>query len=217
MDSVTYLKLMGESRGFQLSAELIEREIRRLNANAGETSPIGEETGWHSHHVWVSLKSVSHHNLAIALLLRLKCFLSLHRLDLVYGHRLTQLFDKLNIYQTQTSDELEEIYQQVIRDNPVRLIATISSEDSTVPRDPSNSPIKSLKDSFAFLEEYVEIWTNKRSGMYATSGPWQYHFDSLEPLFEFLNLSENLAARIAYQNGVLNRVSTEPEADSSPN
>lgn len=217
MDSVTYLKLMGESRGFQLSAELIEREIRRLNANAGETSSIGEETGWHSHHVWVSLKSVSHHNLALALLLRLKCFLSLHRIDLVYGHRLTQLFDKLSIYQTQTSDDLEEIYQRVNRDNPVKLIATISSEESSVPRDPSNGPIKSLKDSFTFLEEYVEIWTNKRSGMYTTNSPWQYHFDCLEPLFEFLNSSEKLAARIAYQNGVLNRVSTGLVVDSDPN
>ncbi len=211
MDSVTYLKLMGESRGFQLSAELIERELRRLNAKAGETSPIGEKTGWRSHHVWVSLKSVSHHNLALALLLRLKCFLSLHRIDLVYGHRLTQLYDKLNIYQTQTSNELEEIYQRVNRHNRVKLIASISSEESLVPRDPSNRPIKLLKDTFSFLEEYVEIWTNKRSGMYTTSSPWQYHLDCLEPLFEFLNLSEKLAAGIAYQNGVLIRVPTESE------
>ena len=217
MDCVTYLKLMAESRGCQQSAELIEREIKRLNANAGETSTIGEETGWCSHHVWVSLKSVSHHNLALALLLRLKCFLSLHSIDLVYGHRLTQLFDKLNIYQNQTSDDLEEIYQRVNRDNPVKIIATISSEESFVPQDPSNSSIKSLKDSFTFLEEYVEIWTNKRSGMYTSSSPWQYHFDSLEPFFEFLNSSEKLAARIAYQNGVLNRVSSGPQADSDPN
>ena len=217
MDSVTYLKLMGESRGCQQSAEMIERKIRRLNADAGETSTIGEETGWRSHQVWVSLKSVSHHNLALALLMRLKCFLSLHRIDLVYGHRLTQLFDKLNIYQTQTSGDLEGIFQRINRDNPVKVIATISSQESFVPQEPSNSPITSLKDSFTYLEEYVEIWTNKRSGMYTSSSSWQYYFDSLEPFFKFLNSSEKLAARIAYQNGVLNCVSSGPETDSDPN
>ena len=208
---------MGESRGCQQSAEMIEREIRRLNADAGETSPIGEETGWRSHKVCVSLKSVSHHNLAVALIMRLKCFLSLHRIDLVYGHRLAQLFDKLNIYQTQTSGDLEEIFQRVNRNNPVKVIATISSQESFVPQEPSNSPITSLKDSFTYLEEYVEIWTNKRSGMHTPNSPWQYYFDSLEPFFEFLNSSEKLAARIAYQNGVLNRASSAPESDSDPN
>ncbi len=217
MDSVTYLKLMGESRGFQQSAELIECDIHRLNASAGEASPIGEETGWRSHHVWVSLKLVSHHNLALALLLRLKCFLSLHSIDLVYGHRLTQLFDKLNIYQTQTSDDLEGIFQRVNRDSPVKLIATISSEERFEPQDPSISTINSLKDSFTFMEEYVEIWANKRSRMYTSSSPWQYHFESLEPFFEFLNSSEKLAARIACQNGVIKRMLSGSEADAGPN
>lgn len=206
MNGAQYLKLVGDARAFRQSAELIENEIRRLNARQGELSPIGGSTGWPSHSVWESLKTVSHFNLAISLELRLKCLLRLHKITPMSGrdgHFLAKLFDQLSECQPGTSEKLENLFRQVIRNNPFDLVAFLSTDNPNVPEGPRNRKLTTLKDFFLYMDEDLELWKKRYSWERTSEKQWCHYMDSLDAFFVFLDKTEHLATEMARQRGIV--------------
>ena len=206
MNGAQYLKLVGDARAFRQSAELIENEIRRLNARQGDLSPIGGSTGWPSHSVWESLKTVSHFNLGISLELRLKCLLRLHKITPISGrdgHLLAKLFDQLSEGQPGTSEKLEDFFRQATRNNPFDLVAFLSTDNPDVPEGPRNRKLTTLKDFFLYMDDDVELWKKRYSWERTSERQWCHYMDNLDALFVFLDETEHLATETARQKGIV--------------
>lgn len=203
MNGLQYLKLVGDSRAFQQSAELVEHEIQRLNAKPADLSPIGGATGWPSHSVWESLKTVSHFNLGIALELRLKCLLRLHDIIPDNRHHLAELFDNLREKQPCTATRLEDLFQQAIYRHPFKLEAYLSTDDHRAPEGPRNRALSTLKEFLAYMDEDVQLWNKRYSWESLSENQWQHYIDNLAAFFIFLNLTETLAKNMAQKQGII--------------
>lgn len=207
MNAVQYLRLVGDARAFLQSAGLIENEIRRLSVRQGDLSPIGGSTGWPSHSVWESLKTVSHFNLAISLELRLKCLLHLHGIAPVTGrdgHLLAKLYDRIFESRRDTVEKLESLFCQAIRNNPFELVAFLSTDSPAIPERPCDRELNGLRDFLVYMDEDVELWKKRYSWEMVAEKRWRHYVDNLDAFWEFLDATERFAAEMARKNGLVN-------------
>ena len=208
MNGVQYLRLVGDARAFRQSSGIIEDEIRRLNARPGDLTPIGSSTGWPSHSVWESLKTVSHFNLVISLELRLKCFLHLHGITPVSGrdgHLLANLYDQLD-GQCDTRDireQLEELFRRAKEANAFNLVAFLSSDSPDVPESPRDRKLNTLRDCLVYMDEDMELWRKRYSWEMASEKQWRHYMDNLDAFLVFLDTTETFATEMARQRGMV--------------
>ncbi len=203
INGVEFLKLLGDTRAFKQSAELIEQESRRLKAKPGDLSPFGGETGWPSHCVWESLKTASHFNLGIALELRLKCLLQLHDMTPCKSHLLSAHFDHLWNGQSSTAVKLVDLFRQAINNHPFKLEAFLTAYSPKVAVGPRNRPLNSLKEFLVYMDEDVELFKKRYSWETSMNNEWQYYLDNLNAFFEFIDTTEKLAIGIAQDKGIV--------------
>ena len=207
MNGLEFLRLIADTRAFRQAAWLIEREIARLQVRGGDLSPVGGASGWPSHTVWECLKTANHFNLAIALELRLKCFLRLNEVmppggrD---GHHLAGLYELLGAHGIYMEAELERLYRQAVAEYPFTLVAFLSTDDpAAVPEGPRNCPLQSLMDVFAYMDDDMELWQRQYAWEHAAEQQWQHYIDDLSALFAFLDTSESLAKEEARNQGIV--------------
>ena len=203
MNGVEFLKLLGDTRAFKQSAELIEHESRRLKAKPGDLSPIGGLTSWPSHRVWESLKTASHFNLGIALELRLKCLLQLHDMTPGKSNLLAAHFDHLWNGQSSMAVKLEDLFRQAINNHPFKLEAFLTAYSTKVPVGPRNRPLNSLKDFLVYMDEDVALFKKRYSWETSMNNEWQHYLDNLNAFFEFIDTTEKLAIGIAQDKGIV--------------
>ena len=208
MNSAQFLRLVGDARAFRQSSGIIENEIRRLNASPGDLTPIGGSTGWPSHSVWESLKTVSHFNLAISLELRLKCLLHLHGIKPVSGrdgHLLAKLHDQLGGRPDvrDTREQLEELFRRAREANAFSLVAFLSSDSPDVPEGPGDRKLSTLRDWLAYMDEDMELWRKRYSWEVASDRQWRHYVDNLDAFLVFLDASETFATELARHRGLV--------------
>ena len=206
MNGVQYLRLIGDARAFRQSAWLAEQEIRRLAVRQGDLAPVGGSTGWPSHSVWESLKTASHFNLAIALELRLKCFLLLRDVTPLKGfegHCLARLYGQLGDGENSTVARLEELFQEAANEFPFHLVAFLSTDNPAIPAGPHDRELVTLTDLFAYMDEDVELWRKRYSWEQSASREWQHYLDDLSALFAFVDKTEVLATEMAREQGIV--------------
>ena len=208
MNGVQFLRLVGDARAFRQSSEIIEDEIRRLKARPGDLTPIGGSTGWPSHSVWESLKTVSHFNLAVSLELRLKCLLHLHEIKPVSGragHLLAKLHDQLDEQRDSrdTRERLEAVFRSAREANAFSLVAFLSSDNPDVPEGPRNRKLDTLRDCLAYMDEDMELWRKRYSWEMASERQWRHYVDNLDAFLVFLDATESFATEMARQRGLV--------------
>ena len=208
MNGVQYLRLVGDARAFRQSSEIIEDEIWRLNARPGDLTPIGGSTGWPSHSVWESLKTVSHFNLAISLELRLKCFLHLHGITPVSGrdgHLLAKLYDQLDgqCDARDIREQLDELFRRAKEANAFNLVAFLSSDSPDVPEGPRDRKLNTLRDCLVYMDEDMELWRKRYSWEMASEKQWRHYMDNLDAFLVFLDTTETFATKMARQRGMV--------------
>lgn len=208
MNGVQFLRLVGDARAFRQSTGIIEDEIRRLKARPGDLTPIGGSTGWPSHSVWESLKTVSHFNLAVSLELRLKCLLHLHGIKPVSGragHLLAKLHDQLDEQRDSrdTRERLEAVFRSAKEANAFRLVAFLSSDNPDVPEGPRDRKLDTLRDCLAYLDEDMELWRKRYSWEMASERQWRHYVDNLDAFLVFLDGTESFATELARQKGLV--------------
>jgi hypothetical protein len=205
MNSDQYIRILADTKAFTESAWLIERRIQELGAKEGDPSPIGGATGWRKHDVWESLKTVSHFNLGVALELRLKCLLALHRIEPrkrgTRGHYLRKLLEQLP---HELLDRLEALYRQAMAERNVTLLAFISTQRPERPKGPPNRRLDTLRDFCAYLDEDVGLWSKRYAWEQLDGqGKWRHYLTDLDAMLDFLDRSEQLAAELAKEEGLV--------------
>ena len=203
MNGVEFLKLLGDTKAFKQSAELIEQESRRLKGKPGDLSPIGGVTSWPSHRVWESLKTASHFNLGIALELRLKCFLQLHGMTPCNSHLLSAHFDHLWNGQSSTAVKLVDLFREAINNHPFKLEVFLTTDSPIAPVRPRNRPLNTLRDFLVYMDEDVALFKKRYSWETSMNNEWQHYLDNLNALFEFIDTTEKLAIGIAQDKGIV--------------
>ena len=197
MNSVRFLKLLGDTGAFRQSAESIEQDSRRLKVKSEDLSPIGGAAEWPSYCVWESLKSVSHFNLAIALELQLKCLLKLHDMTPSKSHSLAAHFVHLRNGQACTAVKLEDLFRQSTNNHPFKLVAFLSTDSPKVPVGSRNRAMSTLKEFLIYMDEDVESFNKRCSWEASSSNKWQHCLDNLNAIFEFIDSTEKLAIGMA--------------------
>ena len=203
MNGDQYIRILADTKAFAETAWLIERRIRELGAKEGDPSPIGGATGWRRHDVWESLKTVSHFNLGVALELRLKCLLALHDIEPerrgAQGHYLRKLLEQLP---SEMLDRLEAMYRQAMSEKNLTLLAFISTQEPKPPEGPPNRRLDTLMNFCTYLDEDVGLWS-KRFAWEQLDGKWRHYLNDLDPMLDFLDRSERLAAELAKEKGLV--------------
>ena len=203
MNGVELLKLLGDTRAFRQSAELIEQELRRLKAKPGDLSPFGGETGWPSHCVWESLKTASHFNLGIALELRLKCLLQLHDMTPGKSNLLAAHLDHLRNGHSRTAVKLENLFRQAANNHPFKLEVFLTTDSPIALVRPRNRPLNTLRDFLVYMDEDVALFKKRYSWETSMNNEWQHYLDNLNAFFEFIDTTEKLAIGIAQDKGIV--------------
>ncbi len=205
MNSAQYIRNLADTKAFAESAWLIERRIRELGAKEGDTSPIGGATGWRKHDVWESLKTVSHFNLGVALELRLKCLLALHHIAPTrrgaQGHYLRKLLERLP---SELLNRLEALYRQAMAERTVTLLAFISTQGPERPKGPPDRSLDTLRDFCTYLDEDVGLWGKRYAWeQLDEEDTWRHYLTDLDAMLDFLDRSEELAAELAKEKGLV--------------
>ena len=124
---------------FKTTARHIESEITRHGIRHSTVLPVPDMRGRLHGDMWVSMKTVSHFNLGIALELMLKLLLYFRKKPMPHHHRLAQLYGALP---KKDQEQLESIFQESKTSTPTgfELIA-FTNRASPVP--PADQPPKS--------------------------------------------------------------------------
>ena len=187
--NVTAFRLLYDNiHDFKSTAMNVESEIKRHGIrNDGYDAVPGMQSRIH-HDMWVSMKTVSHFNLGIALELMLKLLLSLNNIPMPHSHYLTKLHDAIpKKYQQQ----LEATYQKSKSCFPddYKLIAFINTASSNPlsQSPPTNREILNLRGFFEYLDEDVMLWEKRYSWELVEKKCWRHYLSDISVFVELIN------------------------------
>jgi hypothetical protein len=167
---------------FKTTAMHVDLEVKRhgIRSDSGDTVP--DMQGRQHRDMWVSMKTVSHYNLGMALELMLKLILRLNQMD-GRGHHLAKLYDKIpREYQGQ----LESAFR--LPAGGLKLIAFANSANSTTrPSPPPNRDISSLRGFFEYFDEDLRWWEKRYSWESVQAGRWRHYLSDISPFVELIN------------------------------
>ena len=142
--------------------------------------------------MWMSMKTVSHFNLGIALELMLKLLLHLNQItpmDVVQGkqgHFLTRLHDAIpEKYQKQL--ELTFQASRAVLPNDDELIAFISTSSSASPQRPQHRDISSVRGLFEYFDEDIKWWQKRYSWELIDKREWRHYLSDISVFVELIN------------------------------
>ena len=147
MEVTAYRMLYDNIHDFKTTARHVESEIQRHGIRHDNHGPVTATHGRNHHDIWVSMKTVSHFNLGIALESMLKLLLFLNNVAIPRDHFLVKLHDKLP---AKRQKRLEEAYHASIASasGGYSLIAFINTASpASPPSGPPNRDISTLRGS----------------------------------------------------------------------
>jgi len=186
MEVTAYHLLYDNIHDFKTTAMYVDSEVRRHGIRNVGNDAVPDMKGRMHHDMWVSMKTVSHFNLGIALELMLKLILFLNNISIPHHHRLTELHDAIPVrYQRQ----LESTYQESRNCLPdgYKLIAFINAATPTPRSSPPNRDISNLKGFFEYFDEDVMLWEKRYSWELVQEQRWRHYLSDISVFVELIN------------------------------
>ena len=192
MEVTAYHLLYDNIHDFKTTAIHVESEIRRHGLRDNSFDAVPGMNGRRHHDMWVSMKTVSHFNLGLALELMLKLLLCLNNVPLDKiprnrRHCLTKLHDAIPAkYQKQ----LESTYQasRGILPEGYELIAFINTASPTpTTPGPPNRKISSLRNFFEYFDEDVILWQKRYSWELIEEKRYRHYLSDISVFVELIN------------------------------
>ena len=186
MEVTAYRIFYDNIHDFKTTAMHVESEIRRHGIRSNENEAVAGLKNRIHHDTWVSMKTVSHFNLGIALELMLKLLLFLNNLPMPKHHSLVKLHDKIP---KQYQNQLESTFQASKNVLPAAsLIAFINTASPTpAPPTPPNRDISRLRGVFEYFDEDVMLWRIRYSWELLGKGHWRHYISDISVFIELIN------------------------------
>ena len=184
MDINAFQLLCDSINDFARSSQYIDREIERLNIDHNKNDDLVAGTNGRCHHdMWVSMKTVSHFNLCVALELLLKLLVQLNNVELeksdLHTHRLTDLHD---LASKKYQKHLESRYQKInrsVNSKGYELIAFINTSSPVIPNPPVNRNISSFRGMLEYFDKDVMLWMKRYSWELLEEGKWRHYLSDI--------------------------------------
>ena len=192
MEVTAYRLLYDNIQDFKTIAMHVESEIRRYGIRSDSDEAVPGMKGRRHLDMWVSMKTVSHFNLGIALELMLKLLLHLNRIaptEVLRGqarHFLTKLHDAIpEKYQ----DQLESTFQasRIVLPDGYTLIALTNTASPASGPLPQNRDISSLRGLFEYFDEDMQWWQKRYSWELIDKGHWRHYISDISVFVELIN------------------------------
>ena len=187
MEVTAYRLLYDNIHDFKTTARHVETEIQRHGIRHNGDDPVPAMQGRTHHDMWVSMKTVSHFNLGIALESLLKLLLFLNRVPIPHDHLLVKLHDKLP---AKRQTQLEAAYQASRASVPAGydLIAfKNTASPTTPPSGPPDRDISALRGFFEYFDEDVILWQKRYSWELVDSGRWRHYLSDISVFIALIN------------------------------
>ena len=192
MEATAYRFLYDNIHDFKTTAMHVESEIRSHGILSHREDAVPGMKGRRHREMWVSMKTVSHFNLGIALELMLKLLLYLNKIAPTeipqgkQGHFLTKLHDAIpKKYQVQ----LESTFQasRSVLPEGFELIAFINTSSPTPPPSPQDRDISSLRGFCEYFDEDMKWWEKRYSWELIDRGHWRHYLSDISVFVELIN------------------------------
>ena len=187
MEISAYRLLYDNIHDFKATAAHVDSEIRRLGIRPNDHDAVPGMEGRTHHEMWVSMKTVSHFNLGIALELMLKLLLFLNKIPFPHSHFLCQLHNAIPAkYQRQLESTFQES-RSVLASDP-ELIAFINTAKTSPPptRPPKNREISSLRGIFEYFDKDVILWQKRYSWELVGEKRWRHYLNDISIIVELI-------------------------------
>ena len=188
MDIAEYRLLHENVYDFKHAAAVIESEIRRYGLDHNAKGPVPGTGGRQHHDMWVSMKTVSHFNLGVALELMLKLTLKLNQVEPQHTHLLVKLYE---VIPAKFQQQLDQVYQSALKNSPVgfELVAYMNSASPIPSQGPPNRVLASLKDFFVYFDEDVMLSQKRYSWELVEEKQWRHYISDISVFTELAPVS----------------------------
>ena len=186
MDISAYRLLYDNIHDFKTTALYVEAEIKRYGIRDDCHDEVSSMKGRTHHDMWVSMKTVSHFNLGIALELMLKLLLFLNKKPIPRDHHLVQLHDAIpEKYQK----SLESAYQdsRTVMSGGYELIAFLNTASPTDTTRPPDRDISTLRGIFEYFDQDLMLWQKRYSWELIENGLLRHYISDISVFAEFIN------------------------------
>ena len=187
MEVAAYRMLYDSIHDFKTTARHIETEIQRHGIRDNSHDLVPAMLGRTHHDMWVSMKTVSHFNLGIALESMLKLLLFLNNVAIPHDHLLVKLHDQLP---AKRQTQLEAAYQAGRECAPAgyNLIAfNNAASPMSLASGPPNRDILTLRSFFEYFDEDVILWQKRYSWELVDSGRWRHYLSDISVFVALIN------------------------------
>lgn len=187
MDRTAYRMLYDSILDFKATAALVESDIRRRGVKSKSTELVPDESGRTHHDMWVSMKTVSHFNLGIALELMLKLLVLLNGKTIPSHHGLAKLHDDIpEKYQRQ----LEDVFQECVRvlPNGFSSIAFLNSDSPKPVRSSlADRDMTTLREFLEYFDQDVLLYLKRYSYELIEKQKWRHYLSDISAFVELIN------------------------------
>ncbi len=164
---------------FKSTAEHVESEIKRLGIHGDNWEAVPGMEGRTHHETWVSMKTVSHFNLGVALELMLKLLLFRNKSNIPTNHSLVELYDELP---ERDQEKLESIHGVIFRTSQEKfnMMVFISRESQTakLPPEPPSRRNYTLRGYFEYFDQDFKLWEKRYSWERVRDGKWRHYLQT---------------------------------------
>ena len=173
---------------FKSTAEHVESEIKRLGIRGDSWEAVPGMEDRTQHEVWVSMKTVSHFNLGVALELMLKFFLFRNNSPVPINHSLAELYDDLP---AQDRQNLESIHGTILRASrekyDMMVFVNRGSQTAELPAEPPSRRNYSLRGYFEYFDQDFRLWEKRYSWERVRDGKWRHYLIDISAFVELIN------------------------------
>jgi len=178
---------------FKTTAVHVESEIVRYRIRHDSEDPVPGMKGRRHRQMWVSMKSVSHFNLGIAIELLLKMILIMNNLRFPRTHSLIDLHD---LMPPKLQKQLEHVFQDCrrsLRGYELIAFANSPSDDAAALPELPNRDISTIRGFLEYFDEDVILSEKRYSWELVSSGQWRHY---LSDLSVFVKMIDSIMADI---------------------
>ena len=172
---------------FKATAALVESDIKRCGVESKSLELVPDQSGRTHHDMWVSMKTVSHFNLGIALELMLKLLVLLNSNAIPSHHGLTKLHDDIpEKYQGQ----LEDVFQECVSvlPNGFSSIAFLNSDSPAPVRSSlADRDMTTLKEFLEYFDQDVLLYLKRYSYELIEKQKWRHYLSDISVFVELID------------------------------
>ena len=185
MKPAAHRMLYDNIHDFRNAAVGVESEIKRYRLRSVSDDVVPDTNGRTHTEMWVSMKTVSHFNLAIALELMLKLLLSLNGNAIPHHHRISDLHDDLP---PEKQEQLESTYQAsktAVLPHGHRVVAYNNDKPGGFP--PNDPDLWTLKNAFKYFDSDAMFETKRYTWEHVDKGMWHHYISDIGAFGELID------------------------------